>query len=138
MLEWYKCLPPWFPRNSTLTCQMGKVIEINDENWAMHTQFNRFIDGLEINILKLCLPPCVTMQFKLNEVKHFTNEIDYAFVSMEIKDEIIVYTDVYAYDIFNLFVDLGSSLGLWLGLSALSIFDTLVEFYMVAKRKYYH
>ena len=78
------------------------------------------------------------MHFKLNKTSHITNRIDSAAFKMKIKDGIIVNTDVNAYDKFSLVVDLGSSLGLWLGLSALSIFDTLVEFYMAAKRKYYH
>ena len=34
---------------------------------------------------------------------------------------------------FNLVVDLGSALGLWLGLSALSIFDLVVDSYKTAK-----
>ena len=138
LLKWYKCLPPWFPKNSTLTCEYGKIMEINDNNLTMSTQFLKFIDGFGMDILKLCLPPCVSMHFKLNEISHITNKIDNAILKIKVKDEIKVHTDVYAYDIFNLVVDLGSSLGLWLGLSALSIFDALVEFCMATIRKYYH
>ena len=43
-------------------------------------------------------------------------------------------TDVLAYDEFSLIVDLGSALGLWLGLSALSIFDIILEMYEWKKR----
>ena len=91
-----------------------------------------------VDTLKPCLSPCVSMHFKLNEISHDSNRPHNAALTVKMKDEMIVYTDVYAYDIFNLIVDLGSSLGLWLGLSALSIFDTLVEFYTATKRKYYH
>ena len=45
-----------------------------------------------------------------------------------ILEEVTVHTDTPAYDMFNLVVDLGSALGLWLGLSAVSIFDSLVDF----------
>ena len=138
LLEWFKCLPPWFPENNTLTCEEGKVMEINDENSRIINQFKKFINGQGMDILKPCLPPCVTMHFKLYEVRHMTGNIDGAFVQVKIKDEIKVNKDVYAYDIFSLVVDLGSSLGLWLGLSALSIFDNLIEFYKTTKRKYYH
>ena len=44
-------------------------------------------------------------------------------------NEVQVITDAYAYDMFELVVDLGSALGLWLGLSALSIFDYFVVCY---------
>ena len=139
LLKWYKCLPPWFPKNSTLTCLKLDVIEVNDVNLTMHTQFSKYLTGLGMDtLLTTCLPPCVSMRFKLHEVFHISNRINNAAVDVKIKDEIIVYTDVYAYDMFSLVVDLGSSLGLWLGLSALSIFDILVEFCMAAKRKYYH
>ena len=131
-------MPPWFRKNSTLTCEYGKIMEINDDNSTMLDQFVKFIDGLEMDILTPCLPPCETMHFKLKKAQHIKTKIDDASVTVKIKDEIIVHTDVYAYDIFSLVVDLGSSLGLWLGLSALSIFDTLVEFYTATKRKYYH
>ena len=45
--------------------------------------------------------------------------------------------DVYSYDLFDLVVDLGSALGLWLGLSALSIFDYTLSFITLAINKYY-
>ena len=138
LLEWYKCLPPWFPKNSTLTCLKSDVLEINDANLTMLDQFTKFIKKLRMEILQPCLPPCVTMLFKLNKVMHIKNRVDTAIVDINVKDEIKVDTDVYAYDIFNLVVDLGSSLGLWLGLSALNIFDTLVEFYTAMQRKYFH
>ena len=41
------------------------------------------------------------------------------------------------YTHFDFIVDVGSSLGLWLGLSALAIFDNLVECLRVVKNKYY-
>ncbi len=42
-------------------------------------------------------------------------------------DDILVYTDTYTNDMFDIIVDLGSALGLWLGLTALSIFDYVIE-----------
>ena len=91
-----------------------------------------------MDFLKLCLPPCLSMSFQLTELWKLTTRLDDAKINFRIKDEVTVHTDVYAYDIFSLVVDLGSSLGLWLGLSALNIFDTLVEFYTVMQRKYFH
>ena len=40
-----------------------------------------------------------------------------------------VITDTYAYDMFSLVVDLGSALGLWLGLSAVDIFGSTLDFF---------
>ena len=38
-----------------------------------------------------------------------------------------VFEDVNNYDEFSLIVEVGSSLGLWIGLSALAVFDLLME-----------
>ena len=40
-----------------------------------------------------------------------------------------------AYDFFDLVVEAGSSLGLWIGLSALGVFDLLVKVGNVVKNK---
>ena len=50
-------------------------------------------------------------------------------------DEVTVTTDVVAYNGFNLVVDLGSALGLWLGVSALSMYDLATE--IIIKTKNY-
>ena len=46
---------------------------------------------------------------------------------MKFMETVAVYTDVYAYDVFSLVVELGSALGLWLGFSALSMFDSITS-----------
>ena len=63
---------------------------------------------------------------------------DYGGTEFKINEEIVVTTDVYAYDVFALVVDLGSALGLWLGLSALSIFDYVLFFSRNINCKYFH
>ena len=64
-----------------------------------------------------------------------------AQVTFEILEKVTVYEDVYAYDMFSLIVDLGSALGLWLGLSACSIFDSLLlihSYYPSIKRRFFY
>ena len=138
LLDWYTCLPPWFEFNSTSTCEIGKIITISDEKLEMYNQFAKFISGMEVDVLESCKPPCEAMSFKLYEVDQYSNRLGNAHVQMRIKDEVTVYTYAEAFDEFGLIVDLGSALGLWLGLSALSIFDTLIDFYSSSKKKYYH
>ena len=139
LLDLYGCLPPWFKTNSNLTCKDGSVIMVaNETKVKIYDQLHKFVNGREMDFLELCLPPCLSMSFQLTELWKLTTRLDDAKINFRIKDEVTVHTDVYSYDIFSLVVDLESSLGLWLGLSAFSIFDTLVELFLSARRKYNH
>ena len=51
-----------------------------------------------------------------------------------LSNKVEVFTDVYSYDIFSLIVDLGSSLGLWMGLSALGVYDFVVVYFDKIKK----
>ena len=70
----------------------------------------------------------------VNKIDSRYNLLDESLVHIVFKEQVKVFTDVYAYGIFSLFVDLGSSLGLWLGLSALSVFASFVDFAAITKK----
>ena len=128
LLDWYGCLPPWFPTNNTLTCDVHVTAKIPPKE--ADDEIFRFIKGMETNTFAACLPPCFVMKWTMKELFHQATHDDFAFLQVQIKDNVTVYTDVYAYDGFSLVIDLGSSLGLWLGLSALSIFDTVLRLFV--------
>ena len=60
---------------------------------------------------------------------HFASRPEKSLIGLFGKDKVQVLTDVYSYDGFDLIVDLGSSLGLWLGASAISILDLTIGFF---------
>ena len=78
------------------------------------------------------------MTIKQKRTVHIEENLDFSYSGFNTNDKVIVYKDVLAYDLFDLVVDLGSALGLWLGLSALSIFDYTAMFISKVKYKYYH
>ena len=139
-VKWYDCLPPWISDNSSLTCEQNTTIRHTDPIVAklIREELSQFTSGLELDILQHCLRPCITMDYKFNLVEYRANYPNYAYTKFKIMDEIVVYTDALAYDMFSLVVDLGSALGLWLGLSAISIFNTLLELWSVIQMKYFH
>ena len=136
LLNWYNCLPPWFPNNNGMhVCRNNAVLDSQTLS-DIRDDFVNFIDGMEsMNIFKTCLPPCLTM--KVNMRRTFASSfIDSTFYKFVAREEVKVVKDEYAYDAFNLVVDLGSALGLWLGLSALSIFDLLISGILMVWCKY--
>ena len=135
MLKELGCLLPWIPDTSKSSCENIENMTISAE---MFEEIPKFVHGWKMRSLSACKQPCLQLDFKLNEVGSTMNRIDIGYVQMLIYDEVNVYRDVYAYDMFSLVVDLGSSLGLWLGLSALSMFSSAVDFIILAREKYNH
>ena len=132
LLEWYGCLPPWFPTNTSQICEQDMAIKNSSLEFKgfIQEEIYNLLNGMKQRANTVCLPPCLTMSAKLTKLVYSENMVEYGSVDLEVNDVgITVYTDVLAYDMFSLVVDLGSALGLWLGLSALSIFDSLIEFY---------
>ena len=81
----------------------------------------------EVKMFKRCLLPCVTMRIKLHQIRYDRNMINKAWLSTYSLDLATKLTEVYSYDQFDFVVDFGSALGLWLGLSCLSILDYVLE-----------
>ena len=57
-----------------------------------------------------------------------------AYLILKFKDSVRLEKKVVVYTLFNFVIDVGSSLGLWLGLSALSIIDLAIDAVGVAKK----
>ena len=129
LMQSYGCLPPWFPNEHGKICEQDKDLEIKDMKAVniIKSDILDLIKGLELDMFKICLPPCLTMHVHLKELLHTTNRKLDGLIEYNVADDVTVFTDVYAYDIFSLFVDLGSAIGLWLGLCALSILDSLMS-----------
>ncbi len=125
--NWYGCLPPWLPEkiSSKFLCEAKVKMPDSQTMKEIIYEMNKYLSGREFFVNKECKTPCVSMKIKLKQISRRTNEAG-SSVAFETAEEVVVTTDVFAYDIFNLIVDMGSALGLWLGLSALSIFDSII------------
>ena len=135
--EWYKCSPPWFPKKSNLQkCNNNMILDLPTLT-NITDEFVTFMNGQDMSFFKLCLPPCTKMSVNMRKTAYYSNKPDNSKVEIIAKNEVELLTDINAYDVFSLIVDLGSAMGLWLGLSALSIFDIVMDGYLVAKQKYY-
>ena len=112
-----------------------QICEDNKEgkNHVLKDNTINFVDALvtgqEPEEIKSCLPPCQAMSISIERTLYLTKIINYGFINLQTNEVVAYIKDVYSYDIFDLLVDLGSSLGLWLGLSAVSVFDCILALF---------
>ena len=85
LMKWYGCLPPWFTTNTSLLCDDTKEIMITKQSRKeMMEELNRLATGQEFKSFESCLPPCLTMSVKLNQLMHITNNIEAAGVKINV------------------------------------------------------
>ncbi len=130
MLNWLGCYLPWFQKSTKFSCEMANKTKMTK---TVFNEMTKLINGWKMKSSSACKQPCMTMDFTLKKVRVNTNRIGNGALRCSFKKEVTVFTDVSAYDMFSLVVDLGSSLGLWLGLSALSIFGSLVDYTTIVR-----
>ena len=76
-----------------------------------------------------CKNPCKKMINKISVISEAKTEAtgNAAFLKFRFKKTVRVKKKIVVYTWFNFIIDVGSSLGLWLGLSALGITDLTIE-----------
>ena len=134
------CIPPWL--SSENQCSTNVTIKYKcNHTWSeIRTMIEeKFITPkLESELTeaeKKCKKPCMKMTNKIS--LRAENDLEYpkyAELILKFRKEVIVKKQVVVYTWFNFIVDVGSSLGLWLGLSALGITDMTIEAFLVVKK----
>ena len=83
-----------------------------------------------------CLLPCTLLSAR-SKFQHLTKVSHQSFneISLHFDDQIKVKKIILAYDFVALLVEIGSSLGLWLGLSVVGVYDVLVQAIVQVKNK---
>ena len=131
----YGCIPPWVPgSNEEHLCTTVANLTKADIKDSIYYDLKEFERNRELDMFKNCLPPCITTKTKLLRTGYVTNRDKKATLDVKSKDWATVHKHAYSYDIFSLTVDLGSSLGLWLGVSCLSILDHVFLKWIIVKK----
>ena len=131
------CIPPWLSSNNHCHENMTTYNHARMEIGGMIKKRFYFLKehSKPTEAEKMCKKPCRKMTNKISlisdqeKIDNERAEIRFRFQqTVKIEKKVVVYTW------FNFIVDVGSSLGLWLGLSALGITDMAIEVFIVAKK----
>ena len=121
------CVPPWMsPKNQCNQTYAGFINRIPGfKEFEFLEDYIRTVITLRNNPIedkcrKFCSNTQSTVSFRKEEDERKKKQ---AQVALLFKPEVEYLEIVYSYTLFNFIIDVGSSLGLWLGLSVLSLTD---------------
>ena len=148
LMQWYGCLPVWFPPEHgqwltragqkyptassvhNLTCiNPIKPFQSYELQRTITFQLWHLVINQDLECMKNCLPPCVTMKIKPRLMTYRDNFKEKATLEIVWDKNVIKMKSTHSIDFFDLIVELGSALGLWLGLSALSLVDVFLTYW---------
>ena len=126
------CIPPWLSskvqcgRNITTYNYSKKDIEHRIRDKFINLKFWHELTKAELD----CKNPCKKMTNLISLRADYT-DIGTTALHFRFKKNVKVEKKIVSYTGFNFIIDVGSSLGLWLGLSALGITDLAIEAFIL-------
>ena len=122
------CMPPWLPDKAPCNKPFLKSTEEHEQiqQW-IYSIYSRSKTGYHYEA-ESCLLPCtqISVHSTFQDIKHISDP-NYQLKFNLFFDEIIKVERVgLAYGAVDLLIEVGSCLGLWLGLSVVGIFDIIV------------
>ena len=113
----YGCYPPWVKtedQKCDLTVESKKLDKKTFQRvWE---DIDSLTDGLDIEIQKNCVVPCYDIKLDLKKMVMSSSFKNNAILKIVNSKAVPVTKAVYSFDKFMLTVELGSALGLWLGM----------------------
>ena len=134
------CMVPWLASPGNPNICKGRVpkSQISKESQILYRNGHNELftsKGFKISDYShACLKPCIQLQVN-SKLKSTEYEVMESGISLHFTKTVKVTRYVESYGLFDLVVEVGSSLGLWIGLSALGIFDLLLEAGVAIKNK---
>ena len=124
LLPKYSCIPPVLSDNK----QCSKIKYSQDASLDIMAKYiSPYWTLRRLQAQKDCRTPCIYQRYLVTEGDATQSYVNQTVIMLEFNSEVVKYTKLPNYGLFSFLVDIGGSLGLWLGFSVLSIFDILVD-----------
>ena len=101
-------------------------------NETAHDYLSDLLDNKKMNTT--CKPSCFKLKMNFMLESEITNFPKYTVFEVNFDEKVQIHKRAYSYDAFSLTVELGSALGLWVGLSALGLLDIFIDSCFKAKQ----
>ena len=134
MIDMIGCIPPWIKFNvvendhdictNQFQLTSDKAMDIVSVMEQLGNDI-KFLKDMELTSEE-CKPSCTQIKVASKMRSYKSGNWTGNYFAMLFNDNLKVQKEVTSYDIFSLFVEIGSSLGLWIGLSAMGIFHLTV------------
>ena len=123
------CALPWASAPGDQDVCHGRI-RLDAEAYATYKKsFNELFEKIRLSQVHeasyVCLKPCFDLRIKSKLLKVTGREP--GTVTLNFQKKAKVTKSVKAYGLFDLIVEVGSCLGLWIGLSALGVFDLVLD-----------
>ena len=117
------CIPPWISPNNQ--CNGSYPYDFVEKKIPdFEYEYIDLIYGLKkTEIEKKCRKYCSSTTVTVQEGEKFEQEQDQQEIQITFNDRVKVTETVFNYSPFQFIIDVGSSVGLWLGLSVLGLYD---------------
>ena len=116
------CLPFWFPAVESMKCQEPLRIPDQDKKDDFEKLAKTVYNRKSLHYLG-CQPSCLKTKASAQKLYHRKNYVEFGQITLEFNTQVKVNKLVYTYGFSELMTELGSSLGLWLGLSIINLLD---------------
>ena len=122
------CVPPWMPLRYHNVCNKS-IASLNKSTLnEYYTDMTDFFVRRNVDMLNECKIPCRRTSMFVKNLYYKSNFPNSGKIHMQFNPIVEVNKEMYSYDEFALIVELGSALGLWIGLSALHCVDLLFTY----------
>ena len=125
------CRVPWLSAPQDQRVCEGRILLSEDKLVQLQKSIELIYNKIKLSKMdrqyNACLKPCRELKAYSKLTTEDPMPYGYSSVTLSFSDKVKVIRYMESYGMFDLVVEVGSSLGLWIGLSALGVFDLVLR-----------